>query len=321
MEKRKLGTLEVSVVGLGCNNFGGACDEKQTAAVVGAAIDSGINFVDTADVYGETLSEQYLGKALGSRRDEVVIATKFGNPLSDRTDGELRPIPDSGGASARWIARAIEGSLKRLGTDRIDLYQLHLPAGDVPMEETLGALDKLVKEGKSVEIGCSNFSGDLIDDSMVISASNGFAKWVSAQNHYNLLTRHVEENVIPACERHGLGMLPYFPLASGFLTGKYHRGENPSDDTRLGRAGPDRASYYLNDRMFEVVEKLQSFASERGHTLLELAISWLAAQPAVASVIAGATKPEQVKVNAEAAGWKLEPEDLEQIDSMTQSVS
>lgn len=320
MEKRKLGRFEVSVVGLGCNNFGSPCDEKQTKAVVGAALDIGINFFDTADVYGETLSEQYLGKALGSRRDEVVIATKFGNPLTERFQGESRPIPDSGGASERWIARAIEGSLKRLGTDRVDLYQLHLPAGDVPMDETLGALDKLIKEGKILEIGCSNFSGELIDESIAISESKGLVKWASAQNHYNLLTRHIEEQVIPACERHGLGMLPYFPLANGFLTGKYRRGENPPEDTRLARVGPGRASHYLNERMFEVAEKLESFASERGHTLLELAISWLAAQPSVVSVIAGATKPEQVKANAESVGSRLEPDDLEQIDSISRSV-
>lgn len=317
MEKRSLGSLEVTVVGLGCNNFGGACDENQTAAVVNRALDEGINLFDTADVYGNTLSERYLGKALAGRRDEAIIATKFGNVLQEVVEGEPRTVPGSGGASARWIAEAVEGSLKRLGTDRIDLYQLHIPAGDAPLDETLGALDRLVKEGKVREIGCSNFGGELVDQSISVSEKSGFVKWASAQNHYNLLARHAEKDVLPACVRHGLAMLPYFPLASGFLTGKYRRGETPPSDARLGRVPPERASFYLNDSMFETVEKLGSFAAERGHSLLELAVSWLAAQPAVASVIAGATKPEQVTANASAAGWKLEPQDLATIDEIT----
>lgn len=317
METRKLGGLDVSIVGLGCNNFGSACDQKQTSAVVGAALDAGINFFDTADVYGNTLSESYLGAALGSRRDEAVIATKFGNVLEEPAGEGTKPVPDSGGASPRWIARAIEGSLKRLGTDRIDLYQLHIPAGDVPIEETLGALDGLVREGKVLEIGCSNFSGEQIDESVAVSESKGITRWASAQNHYNLLARHVEQDAIPACRRHNLAMLPYFPLASGFLTGKYQRGQTPSDDVRLGRVPPHRAAHYLNDQMFEVVEKLGSFAAERGYSLLELAVSWLAAQPAVASVIAGATKPEQVKSNSVAAKWELSKEDVAAVDSIT----
>lgn len=317
METRKLGKLDVSVVGLGCNNFGGVCDEKQTAEVVNASLDSGINFFDTADVYGNTQSEKFLGNALKSRRDEAFIATKFGNVLHEPANGETKEIKGSGGASARWIGEAIEGSLKRLGTDRVDLYQLHLPAGDAPMEETLEALDRLVREGKVLEIGCSNFSGELIDSSFGVSESNGFTKWASAQNHYNLLARPAENDVIPACFRHGLGMLPYFPLASGFLTGKYRRGQKPPDDFRLGRVPARRAEHYLNDQMFEVVEKLESFAAERGHTLLELAISWLAAQPSVVSVIAGATKPEQVRANSQAESWKLTTDDLAAVDSIT----
>lgn len=318
METRKLGRFDVSVVGLGCNNFGSVCDEKQTAEVVNVALDSGINLFDTADVYGNTLSENYLGKALRSRRDEAIVATKFGNPLQEPANGGTKPIPESGGASARWIARAIEGSLKRLGTDRVDLYQLHIPAGDVPIDETLEALDGLVKEGKVLEIGCSNFSGELIDSSIEASGSKGLARWASAQNHYNLLARHVEQDTIGACVKHGLGMLPYFPLASGFLTGKYRRGEKPPADVRLGRVPAGRAEHYLNDQMFEVVEKLESFAAEKGHTLLELAISWLAAQPSVVSVIAGATKPDQVRANSSAANWQLTADDLNAVDSITQ---
>lgn len=308
MKTRKIGSLEVSPVGLGCNNFGMACDEKQTGEVVAAALDSGINFFDTADVYGGTLSEEYLGKALGSRREGVLIATKFGNPLPG--------VEESGGQSAKWITRAVEGSLKRLLTDRIDLYQLHLPAGDAPMEETLDALDKLVKEGKVREIGCSNFSGEQIDESIKVSGEKGFARWVSAQNHYNLLVRALESDVIPACERHGLGMLPYFPLGSGFLTGKYRRGETLPDGSRFSRVPPERSSFYLNDHNFETLEKLEAFAAERGYTILDLAISWLAAQPTVASVIAGATKPEQVKANVSALK-DLSPEDVREIDAIT----
>ncbi|MGH2812563.1 MAG: aldo/keto reductase [Actinomycetota bacterium] len=310
MEHRAIGNLKVSVVGLGCNNFGARCDESQTGAVVNAALDSGINFFDTADVYGGTLSEEYLGKALALRRDEVVIATKFGNPLSE---------PESGGQSARWIARAIEGSLRRLGTDRVDLYQLHIPAGDAPMEETLEALNRLVAEGKVLEIGCSNFSNEQVDESVGISDQKSFPRWASAQNHYNLLFREAEENVLPACRRHQLGFLPYFPLAHGLLTGKYRRGETPPPGTRLAGAPEDRRSRILNERNFEVVEKLEAFAAERGHSLLELAISWLAAQSQVASVIAGATKPEQAEANAAAASWKVDDATLRDIDQITSS--
>ncbi|MBW3588414.1 MAG: aldo/keto reductase [Actinobacteria bacterium] len=317
MEMRHLGRFEVSVVGLGCNNFGMRIGEKETAAVVDAALEHGINFFDTADVYGATLSEKFLGSALRSRRDEAVIATKFGNMLSERVGDEMKPIEGSGGASKRWIVQAIEGSLKRLGTDRIDLYQLHLPAGDVPFDETLEALNDLVEQGKVLEIGCSNFSGDQIDETMKISANKGWAAWVTAQNHYNLLHREVETDVLPACERNGLKMLPYFPLASGLLTGKYQRGEEPPAGTRLAAAPENRRASIFTDRNFDIVDQLSAFAEQRGHSLLDLAISWLAARPTVASVIAGATKPEQVAANVAAVTWTLEQKEIEEIDRIT----
>jgi aryl-alcohol dehydrogenase-like predicted oxidoreductase len=317
MEKRKIGGLQVSVVGIGCNNFGTRCDEEQTAAVVDSALDAGINFFDTADVYSGGVSEEFLGKALGAKRDEVVIATKFGSPMSRREGGEVKRIEDTGGGSRRWIMKAAEESLRRLSTDRIDLYQMHVPDGDVPIDETLEALNDLVREGKVLEIGCSNFSSEQIDESMEASAEKGFASWVSAQNHYSLLHRDVEQEVLDACERHGLAMLPYFPLASGLLTGKYTRAQAPPEGTRLGRLPEERRERWLTDRNFEIVERLEKFCADRGHTILEVAISWLAAQRTVASVIAGATKPEQVQANVAAVGWKLTPEDLEEVDRIT----
>lgn len=314
MEMRKLGQFEVSVVGLGCNNFGMRSDEDQTRDVVNACLDQGINFFDTADVYGATLSERFLGAALKGHRDEVAIATKFGNRLSEKVGDQVKPIEDSGGGSRRWIMEAVENSLKRLGTDRIDLYQFHFPAGDVPFEETLEALNDLVHQGKVLDIGCSNFSGEQIDETMKTPSDKGWAAWVSAQNHYNLLNREVEAEVLPACERHGLGMLPYFPLASGLLTGKYKRGQEPPEGTRLSAVPEERRSRIFSERNFDIVEELTAFSQQRGHSLLDLAISWLAARPAVASVIAGATKPEQVRANVAAADWKMTDEEIAEID-------
>jgi aryl-alcohol dehydrogenase-like predicted oxidoreductase len=308
METRKVGSLDVTLVGLGCNNFGMRIDEDQSAAVVHAALDTGINLFDTADVYGGTRSEQYLGRALGSRRDEAVIATKFVAPIDDD--------PSHAGAGARWVAEAVEGSLRRLGTDRIDLYQQHGPDPNVPIEETLEALDKLVRAGKVREIGNSNFSGEQIDDAQAVSERSGFARFVSAQNHFNLLHRDPLRDVVPACVRDGLGILPYFPLASGLLTGKYRRGELPPEGTRLSQLPEDRAARVMSDRNFDEVDRLTAFAAERDHTLLELAFAWLAAQPAVTSVIAGATKPEQVAANVSAVEWKLSDDDLAQLDDL-----
>ncbi|HZT66373.1 MAG TPA: aldo/keto reductase [Acidimicrobiales bacterium] len=308
MQMRKLGSLEVSLIGLGCNNFGRRCDEGQTRAVVEAALEAGINFFDTSDSYGGTLSEQYLGKALGARRDEVVIATKFSSPIDDD--------PTHRGASPAWIVQAVEGSLRRLGTDRIDLYQQHFPDAEVPIEATLEALDRLVREGKVREIGCSNFSGQQIDQAASVAAEKGWTPFVSAQNQLNVLHRQPLDDVVPACARHGLGFLPYFPLASGLLTGKYSRGKPPPEGTRLAGMPEERASRLLSERNFARVEALTKFAESRGHTILELAIAWLAAQPTMASVIAGATRPEQVKANAKAVDWALTAEDLAEIDRL-----
>jgi aryl-alcohol dehydrogenase-like predicted oxidoreductase len=308
METRKLGSLEVTLVGLGCNNFGMRIDEVQTAAVVHAALDAGINFFDTADVYGATRSEQFLGRALGRRRDEAVIGTKFVAPIDDD--------PSHAGASARWVAEAVEGSLRRLGTDRIDLYQQHGPDPNVPINETLEALDRLVRDGKVREIGNSNFSGEQIDESEAVSQRNGIARFVSAQNHFNLLHREPQRDVVPACVRHGLGVLPYFPLASGLLTGKYRRGEPAPDGTRLSMLPEERAARVMSDENFDQVDELAAFAAERDRTLLELAFAWLAAQPAMTSVIAGATKPEQVAANVAAVDWTLSDADLSQLDEL-----
>ncbi len=308
MQMRKLGSLEVTLVGLGCNNLGMRIDEERSAGVVHAALDAGINFFDTADVYGGTRSEQYLGRALAGRRDEVVIATKFVAPIDDD--------PSHAGASTRWIAEAIEGSLRRLGTDRIDLYQQHGPDPNVPVEETLTALDRLVRDGKVREIGNSNFSGQQIDDAEAVSVSRGLARFVSAQNHFNLLHREPLQDVVPACVRHGLGMLPYFPLASGLLTGKYQRGEPAPAGTRLSSLPEERAARVMSDRNFEQVDALSAFAVARGHTILELAFAWLAAQPAMTSIIAGATTPEQVAANVAAVDWQLSDADLAELDQL-----
>lgn len=308
METRKIGQLDVSIVGLGCNNFGMRIDEQKTKEVVDAAIEAGINFFDTADVYGgRGKSEEFLGKALGSRRDDVIIATKFGAPMSD--DGKL------GGGSSDYMRSAVEASLRRLGTDRIDLYQHHVPDRDTPFDQTLEALDALVSEGKVREIGCSNYSGKYIDKCIGISKNKGLARFVSAQNNYSLLERSIEPDVIDACERNGLGILPYFPLASGLLTGKYASKDDRPEGTRItmmAQAMPDRAEQVLTDENFEIIGKLKAFAEERGHTLLDLAISWLASRPVISSVIAGATKPEQVQANVEAAGWTMTEEELKQ---------
>ncbi len=306
MEMRKLGSLDVSVVGLGCNNFGMRCDEKRSRAVVHAALDAGINFFDTADIYGGTRSEDLLGRALGRRRDEVVVATKFAAPIDDD--------PLHAGASARWVNQAVDGSLRRLGTDHIDLYQQHMPDPAVPIDETLSALDALVRAGKVREIGNSNFSGEQIDAAEAVSAANGWARFVSAQNHFNVLHREPLDDVVPACVRNDLGLLPYFPLASGLLTGKYGRGEPPPAGTRLSTMPDDRAARILSDRNFERLERLATFAEARDHTVLDLAFAWLAGQPAVASVIAGATQPDQVRANVAAGEWTLSREELDQLD-------
>jgi aryl-alcohol dehydrogenase-like predicted oxidoreductase len=309
METRAIGSLKVTLCGLGTNNFGVRIDQAQTTAVVDAALESGINFFDTADLYGGGKSEEFLGKALGARRDDAVIATKFGGPLDKNEQHH--------GGSARWVREACEGSLRRLGTDRIDLYQFHFPDMTVPIEETLTALDELVRAGKVREIGNSNFTGEMIEEADDVSEKVGLARFVSAQNMDNLLNREPEQDILPACERRGLAFLPYFPLASGLLTGKYRRGEPLPEGARLTAYSEDRRKHFMNERTMNIVEELDAFARARGHTLLELAMSWLAAKPVVASVIAGATKPEQVRANVAAVGWKMSGEELKEIDEIS----
>ena len=307
MKVRRLGTsgLKVSEVGLGCNNFGMRIDEKETDAVVGAALDAGITLFDTADIYGATKSEEFLGAALGKRRGDIVLATKFGMKIGDD--------PRRMGGSRRWIMRAVEDSLTRLKTDWIDLYQFHAPDADTPIEETLRALDDLVTQGKVRYIGNSNFTGWQIADADWTAA--GATRFVSAQNLYSLLERKVEFEVLPACEHFGLGFLPFFPLASGLLSGKYKRGEKPPEGTRLAAWGA-RGAAAMSDKNFDKVEKLERWAEERGHTLLELAFAWLLGHDVVSSVIAGATSPEQVKTNAATSGWALTPEEVKEVGDL-----
>ncbi len=308
MQTRAIGTLDASVVGLGCNNFGGRIDAAATERVVRAAIDAGITLFDTADIYGGTASEEYLGRALAARRNEVLVATKFGVPIDDDRKG---------GASATYITRACEDSLRRLGTDRIDLYQLHFPDPNTPLDETLGALDGLVRAGKVREIGCSNFGVELIDESARVSADHGWPRFVSVQNEYSLLRRGPEkQGVLDACVKHDLAFIPYFPLASGVLSGKYRRGETPPAGSRLAGMPADRVDEALSDAVMNRVDALDAWARDHGHSLLELAFAWLLAREPVASVIAGATKPEQVAANAAASSWSLTPADVSEIDAV-----
>ena len=309
MQTRRIGTLDVSLVGLGCNNFGMRIGAAETEAVVGAALDAGITFFDTADVYGGTRSEELLGAALAGRRDEAVVATKFGNQIGDD--------PTHKGAGRRWIQQAVEASLRRLGTDRIDLYQLHKPDPDVPIDETLEALDQLVREGKVREIGCSNFSGAMLEEAEKSAADNGVGRFVSVQNQLSLLHREALGDVVPACERLDVALLPYFPLASGLLTGKYTRQQPAPEGTRLSFMG-ERARTLMSDANFDVVDRLTAYAADHGHTLLDLAMSWLASQPVVASVIAGATSAEQVQANARAGQWQLTPEQVREVTSLAE---
>lgn len=312
MEKRSIGSLEVTVVGLGCNNFGRRLDSAATAEVVEAALDAGINFFDTADIYGYGQSEEYLGRALAGRREEVIIATKFGMPMDD----------GSRGAHPDYIARAVEDSLRRLQTDYIDLYQVHEPDPEVPIEETLGALDRLVEEGKVREIGSSNFSAAQLREAAAVSQRTGWSRFVSVQNEYSLLHRapeapegaDPESGVLETCEELGIAFIPFFPLASGLLTGKYRKGQPIPPGTRVAES-----EYYqqlLTDENLDRIEALISFAESGGHRLLDLAFSWLLSRPTVASVIAGATSPEQVRNNASAASWRLTGTELQEIDEM-----
>ncbi|MGH3678929.1 MAG: aldo/keto reductase [Natronosporangium sp.] len=309
---RRLGDsgLMVSVVGLGCNNFGTRMDADATRAVVLAALDEGVTLFDTADRYGgQGRSEEFLGAALKGRRDEAVIATKFGHDMEGGNG------PDWGARGARrYVVRAVEASLRRLDTDWIDLYQLHFPDPGTPIEETLSALDDLVHAGKVRYLGNSNFAGWQVADAAWTARTAGLTRFVSAQNEYNLLRREVEAELVPACQRFGLGLLPYFPLESGLLAGKYRRGAAAPAGSRL--AG-ERHARRLAEAPWDTIEALEAFAAERGIGILDVAIGWLAAQPAVASVIAGATRPDQVRANVAAGAWQPPADDLAALDTLT----
>jgi aryl-alcohol dehydrogenase-like predicted oxidoreductase len=309
LPKRHLGRseIEVSVVGLGCNNFGRRLDLDGTAAVLEAALGAGITLLDTADTYGDGESERLIGEVLAGRSEEVVLATKFGMQM----DGDAPATPRGSREYIRW---AIEGSLERLGVDRVDLYQYHKPDGTTPLEETLAALDELVREGLVRAIGCSNFSAAQLEEAERASRERGLVRFETLQNEYSLLERGIEAEVAPVCERLGVSILPFFPLASGLLTGKYRRGEAAPEGTRL--AGRGQAG---EEGQFDLVEALEAFAAERGVGVLDVAIAGLAAQPAVASVIAGATKPEQVAANVAAIDWRPDADDLAELDRIAPS--
>ena len=305
MELRTVGPsgLQVSVLGLGCNNFGSRIDEEAAGAVVRACLDAGVTFFDTSDSYGQGRSEEYLGRALASHRDDVVIATKFSSPTGEG--------PYRAGASRKYLTQACERSLQRLGTDYIDLYYQHFPDPKTPAGETLDALDDLVRAGKVRYIASSNFAGWQIADAEGVARATGRSRFLASQSHWSLLSRGVEAEVVPACVHYGLGVVPFFPLESGMLTGKYRRGEPPPPGTRL--AGSPRFAGVATDHAFGVVERLEAFGRSSGHSLLELAIGWLVAQPCVPSVLVGATSAEQVAANAAAAGVRLTPEEIAQI--------
>ena len=304
MDTRKIGTLTVSEIGLGCNNFGMLIERKESEAVVGAALDAGITLFDTADMYGGTKSEEYLGAALGARRDEIILATKFG--------GAFEGHP--GGATPAYARTSLEASLRRLGTDHVDLYQLHYPDPKTPIAETLGALGELVAEGKVREIGCSNFDAAMLEEA-ADAVKDGAPGFVSVQNEYNLLHREPEDEVLGFCDRTHTAFLPYFPLASGLLSGKYHAGEGAPEGTRLAAWG-SYAKDQLSDERLATVAALNALAQSEGHTVLDLAFAWLLARSSVASVIAGATKPTQVVANVAAGQWKPSADLLAQVDTV-----
>jgi len=311
MQKRRLGTstLDVSVVGLGGNNFGGRIDFAASQRVVHAAIERGINLIDTADSYGNRGgSEEELARILGDKRKEIVLASKFGLQMDDA--GKLK------GASRSYIMQAVEASLRRLRTDWLDLYQLHRPDPQTPIEETLHALDDLVGQGKVRFIGCSNLSAQQLIEAQDTAKRLGLAAFVSCQDEYSLLVRDIEQELLPAAKARGMSILPYFPLASGLLTGKYKRGAALPPGSRLAK-NPRHAQEFISERNWRIVGELETFAARRGRTMLELAFGWLLREGAVASVIAGATTPQQVEQNVHAAGWTPPAEDLAEIDRIT----
>jgi aryl-alcohol dehydrogenase-like predicted oxidoreductase len=304
MEMRSIGSIPVPLAGVGCNNFGRRIDEGRAKEVVDAAFEVGATLFDTADLYGSGASEEFLGKALRSRRDEAVIVSKFG----------MRTPPDGlSGGNPVWAVRACEDSLTRLATDRIDVYLIHTPDESTPIADTLTAISHLVDEGKVREIGCSNFSAEELEEAEEAAKEKGVRRFVTVQNEYSLLAREAREEVLPACRKLDLSFMPYFPLASGLLTGKYRKGQPPPPGTRLAGRGDE----LMNDERLDLVERLKAFAEQRGHTILELAMSWLASQPEIATVIAGATSAEQVRANAEAVeAWRLSEDEFAEIDDL-----
>jgi len=303
--------LKVSAVGLGCMNFHTMNDAAESAAIVHKALDLGVNLFDVADVYGDRgKSEEYLGEALRARRQEVIVATKFAGPMSDeRTD--MR------GGSRRYIMQAVEASLQRLNTDYIDLYQIHFYDNDTPVEETLRALDDLVTQGKVRYYGCSNYNGWQITDAQWTARTDNLNGFISAQNRYSLLTRELEKDVVPVCEKFGLGILPYFPLESGMLTGKYKKGEDFPAGTRMQKWAGFAKGAFASDDKVDKAEALRAVAEKHDHSLLDMAMGWLASRPAVASVIAGVTSTQQLEQNVAAGHWRGSAEELAEIESIT----
>jgi aryl-alcohol dehydrogenase-like predicted oxidoreductase len=301
---RSIGSIPVPLAGVGCNNFGRRIDEGRATEVVDAAFEVGATLFDTADLYGSGASEEFLGKALRSRRDEAVIVSKFG----------MRTPPDGlSGGDPVWVVRACEDSLTRLATDRIDVYLIHTPDDATPIGDTLTAMSRIVDEGKVIEIGCSNFSAEQLEEAEEAAKEKGVRRFVTVQNEYSLLAREAREEVLPTCRKLGLSFMPYFPLASGLLTGKYRKGQPPPPGTRLAGRGDE----LMNDERLDLVERLMAFAEQRGHTILELAMSWLSSQPEIATVIAGATSAEQVRANAEAVeAWRLSDDEFAEIDDL-----
>ena len=306
MEYRQLGSsgLKVSTVGLGTNNFGGRIDAERSAAVLRQCIDEGINFIDTANIYGRSVSEQHIGETVKGIRSQVLIATKVSGVMGDG--------PNDRGNSRYHIMEQVEASLRRLQTDYIDLYQIHFTDPSTPIEETLRALDDLVHQGKVRYIGCSNFAAWQVCEAYWTSKALNLNAFVSVQPEYSMLNRDVERDLVPFCEAYNVGVIPYFPLAGGFLTGKYQQGQPVPEGTRL--AGNERAQQRtLTEKNFAFLSRLESFAEERGHPIVELAIAWLLGKSIVSSVIAGATRPEQVTANAKAADWHLTPEEMDEV--------
>jgi len=309
MQYRNLGSsgLKVSVIGLGTNQFGGKCDFETTSNIMAAALDAGVNLIDTADVYQKGRSEEFIGRAIQGRpRDQVLLATKVRHPTGEG--------PNDHGMSRHHILNGVEASLKRLGTDYIDLYQIHRWDPEAPVEETMRALEDLVRWGKVRYIGCSNFNAWQMTHANAVAAGNGWTSFVSNQPHYHMLERSVEQELVPACAHFNIGILPYFPLAGGFLTGKYIRGEEAPEGSR-GENSP-YVQRYMTDGNYDRIEKLADWAAARDHSLNELAHAWLAAQPAVASVISGATKPEHVAANAAAGEWDLSADEVAEVNAV-----